>query len=542
MSLANAYLHLFREHLSSVVYGTVSGQVYPEHQNLHIDESLGEAAIKDSVIYSPSIDQPHPKDRNPRDVVLYKRPANVVCSCYLCGMEMVSLEQLQRHLAKHTEKWTRCPFCYAPVVPIVRDSSWPGRAACAGWNHRLSHAILINSSSGRQLVILDTKLVVPEVLDDKRVKRVKELEPMSEEKRLNMDIAVTMRHLVRSVCEQLGEPYDVSKDSSPQLDTQLGMDVDDDIIEIDSPRVDDDLVESAEVTQAALSAEVRVEAADAVVDAGSGLPGYVEDDEDDAIECITTEPSPNAAAGTAVVKPINDEAADDELKVVAEVEYAPGSSAAAAAGGREKRFKCPKCSSSFITSYALKTHEASAHSTDAGGICDKVFGVPVRGFFFICRNCCAAFESQQQFKLHRMTAASFTAAETFRNGGVVKAPGRAIAPRPTEIQSLSNSALNNARVYSDTPSMSPRMPPRAPPLPTQPIPPGARVAAVAPLMSNKTSSLPVKRRPGPNSDVICLSDDEPGPSAAKRAARSPAASSPLTMKNKPVDTTNRCKV
>ncbi|PIO54135.1 zinc finger, C2H2 type, partial [Teladorsagia circumcincta] len=112
-------------------------------------------------------------------------------------------------------------------------------------------------------------------------------------------------------------------------------------------------------------------------------------------------PSPNAAAGTAVVKPINDEAADDELKVVAEVEYAPGSSAAAAAGGREKRFKCPKCSSSFITSYALKTHEASAHSTDAGGICDKVFGVPVRGFFFICRNCCAAFESQQQFKLHR---------------------------------------------------------------------------------------------------------------------------------------------
>ncbi|KAK6017730.1 hypothetical protein OSTOST_16745 [Ostertagia ostertagi] len=109
-------------------------------------------------------------------------------------------------------------------------------------------------------------------------------------------------------------------------------------------------------------------------------------------------------------------------------------------------------------------------------------------------------------------------------------------------ESVPNSALNNSRVYSDTPSISPRVPPRPPPLPTQPIPPGTRVAAVAPLMSNKTSSLPVKRRPAPHSDVICLSDDEPGPSAAKRAANSPAGASPLTMKNKPVDSTNRCKI
>ncbi|KAK6047393.1 zinc finger, C2H2 type [Cooperia oncophora] len=137
-------------------------------------------------------------------------------------------------------------------------------------NHRLSHAILINSSNGRQLVILDTKLVVPEHLDDKRVKRVKEVEPLSEEKR--SFVSNSANHTI------------LQKNLRPQLDA-AALDVpDDDIIEIDSPKVDDDLVESVDTTQAALSAEVRVEAADGVVDAGSGMPGYVEDDEDDAID------------------------------------------------------------------------------------------------------------------------------------------------------------------------------------------------------------------------------------------------------------------
>ncbi|VDP43353.1 unnamed protein product, partial [Heligmosomoides polygyrus] len=118
MSLANAYLHLFREHLSSVVYGTVSGQVYPEHQNLHVDQSLGEnMASKESVAYSPTVDL-KPIERNTRDVVVYRRPNTVVCCCYLCGMEMASLEQLNRHLNRHAERWTRCPFCldYVPIA------------------------------------------------------------------------------------------------------------------------------------------------------------------------------------------------------------------------------------------------------------------------------------------------------------------------------------------------------------------------------------------------------------------------------------------
>ncbi|VDL64634.1 unnamed protein product [Nippostrongylus brasiliensis] len=122
MSLANAYLHLFREHLSSIVYGTVSGQVYPEHQNLHVDEYLDNTAAKDSVVYAAGVDQPPqppPPDRNAREVVIYKRPSasplKITCACYLCGMEMVSLEQLSRHLDRHSESWTRCPFCQDPV-------------------------------------------------------------------------------------------------------------------------------------------------------------------------------------------------------------------------------------------------------------------------------------------------------------------------------------------------------------------------------------------------------------------------------------------
>uniref|UniRef100_A0A0K0DMD8 C2H2-type domain-containing protein n=1 Tax=Angiostrongylus cantonensis TaxID=6313 RepID=A0A0K0DMD8_ANGCA len=70
---------------------------------------------------------------------------------------------------------------------------------------------------------------------------------------------------------------------------------------------------------------------------------------------------------------------------------------------REKKYKCRKCSNTFITSVALKLHTSTAHNTDAGGICEKVFGVPRKGFFFICRNCCAVFENQQQFKSHRVS-------------------------------------------------------------------------------------------------------------------------------------------
>ncbi|VDL81117.1 unnamed protein product [Nippostrongylus brasiliensis] len=238
-------------------------------------------------------------------------------------------------------------------------------------NHRLSHAILINSINGRQLVILDTKLVVPEMPGgdvEKPKKLRKDLDSSSEEKRMNVDVAYTVRQMIRTVCDNLGEPYGDSKEPSPQPDL-LSESLDDDIIEIDSPRVDEDLVEPNDVPQAVLSAE------------GAN----------------------NQPSSAAVVKSVTDSNADDDLSVVAEVEYAPGSSAATSTLGREKKLKCSKCSCTFMTTYALKSHENSAHNTDAGGICDKVYGVPLKGFYFICRNCCAAFESQQQFKIHRLS-------------------------------------------------------------------------------------------------------------------------------------------
>ncbi|RCN29070.1 zinc finger, C2H2 type [Ancylostoma caninum] len=490
MSLANAYLHLFREHLSAVMYGTVSGQVYPEHLNLHVDTSLADVIalpVKEVMPYSPASNVEAPRDRTNRELVIYKTPKNVICSCYLCGMQMASFEQMGRHLSKHPEKWTRCPFCidYVPIANHEamkahlsqrhmerRDGNWSCRycqrllargsyahllymctqtrkcALCRGdqcmknaaemtvhwtnkhldilrrfqcsdcgmtfchvddfWghqcrshfmqqkcscgfgvvfssrtafllhfgmhideanmicklcnfkfssrvalqNHRLSHAIMMNGTNGRQMIILDTKLAVPELPggEEKRPRRSRELDALIEEKRcefkavgglclVNVDVTLVLRGIVRQVCESLGETYDSSKDSPPPPEHLTG--ADDDIIEIDSPRVDDDLVGSAEPLTDAQQAALSAEGGEKTVSA------------------------------PAVVKEVHDDNNDDELQVVAEVEYVPGSSTTTVSA-REKKYKCSRCSCTFITAHAAKIHEDTSHNTDAGGICDKV--------------------------------------------------------------------------------------------------------------------------------------------------------------------------
>ncbi|RCN24310.1 hypothetical protein ANCCAN_29996, partial [Ancylostoma caninum] len=191
---------------------------------------------------------------------------------------------------------------------------------------------MMNGTNGRQMIILDTKLAVPELPggEEKRPRRSRELDALIEEKRcefkavgglclVNVDVTLVLRGIVRQVCESLGETYDSSKDSPPPPEHLTG--ADDDIIEIDSPRVDDDLVGSAEpltdAQQAALSAEVRVEAADFVGEAGSGMPGYVEDDDDEgAVECISAESGEKTVSAPAVVKEVHDDNNDDELQVV----------------------------------------------------------------------------------------------------------------------------------------------------------------------------------------------------------------------------------
>lgn len=158
-----------------------------------------------------------------------------------------------------------------------------------------------------------------------------------------------------------------------------------------------------------------------------------------------------------------------------------------------------------------------------------------------------------------MTAASFTAAETCRNGGVAKELamtldngtdfpfttiyeplpaeaslailGRMIAPRPPEILSSSSISVNSLRMGD--PPMSSRVAVRAPP-----SVPMSRVAAVAPLMSQ--SVLPVKRRAtASNSDIITLDDEEAGPSAPKRAAQT---NSPAPSQASQKNVGSRCKV
>ncbi|KHJ86083.1 zinc finger, C2H2 type, partial [Oesophagostomum dentatum] len=242
---------------------------------------------------------------------------------------------------------------------------------------------------------------------DKKAKSVKELEALVEEKRLSVDVTLIMRNIVRQVCESLGESYEQTKESPPPPEHLRVAENEDDVMEIDNLGVDDDLVGSAEPAagahQALLSAEVRVEAADNVGDAGSSMPGYIEDDDDGGeVECIPKEEAAKAEHGAPVVKEVHDDNGDEDLQVVGEVEHTPGSTSAAVPT-REKKYKCSKCSCTFITAHAAKLHEDTSHNTDAGGICDKVFGIPLKGFFFVCRNCCAAFESQQQFKTHRLS-------------------------------------------------------------------------------------------------------------------------------------------
>lgn len=48
-----------------------------------------------------------------------------------------------------------------------------------------------------------------------------------------VDVALVVRHVVRTVCETLGEPYEVSKNSSPQPEYSVYSEsLEDDIVEI----------------------------------------------------------------------------------------------------------------------------------------------------------------------------------------------------------------------------------------------------------------------------------------------------------------------
>ncbi|KAF1759913.1 hypothetical protein GCK72_008158 [Caenorhabditis remanei] len=88
-------------------------------------------------------------------------------------------------------------------------------------------------------------------------------------------------------------------------------------------------------------------------------PEYV--DEDDA----ELEVRKSLSGGEPVVKEIIDENGDDELAVVAEVKNSTGTLPSNVSAGREKKFKCTKCSNSFFTNSSLKHHAENDHKWDA---------------------------------------------------------------------------------------------------------------------------------------------------------------------------------
>ncbi|CAI5445702.1 unnamed protein product [Caenorhabditis angaria] len=156
------------------------------------------------------------------------------------------------------------------------------------------------------------------------------------------------------------------------------------------------------------NAAVRIELDDhGASSAGQGQPGYVEDDDEiELVEAsaggsngIEKEKGPEEVVKK--IREVEDPDADDELAVVAEVENISGlTSSTIASTSREKRFKCPKCSSAFMTKASLNKHFES-HRSDAGSSTSTdTFGLPLITNAYICRSCCLAFESRKKYTQH----------------------------------------------------------------------------------------------------------------------------------------------
>lgn len=145
---------------------------------------------------------------------------------------------------------------------------------------------------------------------------------------------------------------------------------------------------------------VRVEEAQEGYNERRNEPGYVAEDDD--VEVAATD---GTKSGQPIVKEVVDDNGDDELAVVAEVENTAGTLPSNVSAGREKTFRCTKCSDKFYTNAALKNHLEKSHKQDAGDTtCKETYGLPVEtAVAFICRNCSIAFESREKHAEHMAT-------------------------------------------------------------------------------------------------------------------------------------------
>uniref|UniRef100_A0A1I7XH36 C2H2-type domain-containing protein n=1 Tax=Heterorhabditis bacteriophora TaxID=37862 RepID=A0A1I7XH36_HETBA len=271
--------------------------------------------------------------------------------------------------------------------------------------HRQVHAIVLADPAGRKMRVLNPSLIVPEWLENEGQEQ-ESLEVGCEYKpKDNRDILETIQFLVTKVCEIVEEsqPYPVTSTVGDPDFSFKEVNYFEDVNILGEPqamRLDHNRLTGHSPNSVTLKAQVRVEVTDNLDDQhGDDQPGYIADD-DDHIEYIgqqiSSQANPQQIRIGPIVRKITDYNGDDDLQVIAEVEkyviipdflssmilslllriYAQFSPLGAlpnaiVTASRTKKYKCDRCSEMYFTVGALRNHQATAHTADAGGICDK---------------------------------------------------------------------------------------------------------------------------------------------------------------------------
>ncbi|CAJ0932100.1 unnamed protein product, partial [Mesorhabditis belari] len=277
-----------------------------------------------------------------------------------CGNGEVYIDRsaFEAHFRKHiqsTKNESKCLLCTA-IIPPSKNL----------FVHGQQHMIIQKDTSGRRTIVLDKNLVIDEEkLEEKRQK---------EDAKVVKEI---VRAMVREIVEERGEEWEDGESS---------------------PEDDDCLIIDPQSSTGGAQLQLPREEGDTGLPQSVTMSGYFEDDETnelgDEFSCVS--------AVQPTIKEITVEDEDDELAVIAQVEYPAGTlPSTVASGSRTRRNNCPKCSAKFITEKSLKYHLDTAHKFDAGGTIMEDLGIPEHTSVFICRPCCVAFKAPAQLQTHQ---------------------------------------------------------------------------------------------------------------------------------------------
>ncbi|CAJ0587018.1 unnamed protein product, partial [Mesorhabditis spiculigera] len=286
------------------------------------------------------------------------------CSC-MTEEVFLGRTEFDAHFVHHYTNLAEGYHCNLCQQVIPRDKYM---------SHRGTHSLVNTFTKGRKIIIKDPKLLSAE-----------ENPPVLKEKPDEVVIRETLDALVKQVTAS-----DDNEDTVDLVDSD-----DDDCVMIDSTNQRATPETEEENPNAAALRVPRVEAADNYGGGGQSSGIFDDDDDDDAIMDCSQENGPT-------VQPVIDDDGDDELSVVAEVTHPSGTlPSVIAAGTSRSKKKCPRCSEMFITNVALKKHLETSHRLDAGGVIEEDFGIPVEKLLNLCRICCHAFETQEQYQRHQ---------------------------------------------------------------------------------------------------------------------------------------------